>query len=214
VIEVRSYRRVFELERRIYRIDRLRLNPSGVPVRGIVYFLVLVAAAALAGSLPGLSLLAGALPWYVRVLALPGLLAALLSVVRLEGRPFHIAAYVLLRYCAQARRLAGLERRATVGTRWRPPELLLLPDGSDGALRRMRYCGPGAVLVAVAHERAAGRNGRDLAIRELPGGGPLARAEVISLFAGARLQVRPASAQGWRRALAWISGRRERSAAS
>ena len=35
-IEVRSYRTVFDLERRLYRIDRLRLNPGGVPVRGIV----------------------------------------------------------------------------------------------------------------------------------------------------------------------------------
>ena len=29
--EIRSYRRVFDLERRIYSIDRLRLNPGGVP---------------------------------------------------------------------------------------------------------------------------------------------------------------------------------------
>ena len=28
---------VFALERRIYRIDTLRLNPSGVPLRGIGY---------------------------------------------------------------------------------------------------------------------------------------------------------------------------------
>ena len=34
LMEVRSYRRVFDLERRIYRVDRLRLNPGGVPVRG------------------------------------------------------------------------------------------------------------------------------------------------------------------------------------
>ena len=43
VMEVRSYRRVFDLERRIYSIDRMRLNPSGVPLRGVVYFLVLAA---------------------------------------------------------------------------------------------------------------------------------------------------------------------------
>ena len=45
-MEIRSYRAVFDLERRIYRIDRLRLNPAGVPVRGIVYFLALLAAIA------------------------------------------------------------------------------------------------------------------------------------------------------------------------
>ena len=41
-MEIRSYRRVFDLERRIYRVDRLRLNPGGVPVRGVVYFLVIL----------------------------------------------------------------------------------------------------------------------------------------------------------------------------
>jgi hypothetical protein len=35
-MDIRSYRAVFDLERRIYRIDRLRLNPSGVPVRGVI----------------------------------------------------------------------------------------------------------------------------------------------------------------------------------
>jgi hypothetical protein len=33
-MEIRSFRRVFDLERRIYRVDRLRLNPGGIPVRG------------------------------------------------------------------------------------------------------------------------------------------------------------------------------------
>jgi hypothetical protein len=206
VIEVRSYRRVFELERRIYRIDRLRLNPAGVPVRGIVYFLVLVAVGALAGSTPLLSLAAGTLPWYVRVLALPGILAALLTVIRLEGRPFHIAAFALLRYWAQPRRLAGLERRASVGARWHPPQLLLLPDGSDAVLRRLRYSGPGVALVAVAHERTGRRYRRDLELRGVRAGRAPARAQVIALAAGARLSVRPVRARDRRRTRARSTG--------
>ncbi len=43
MIEIRSYRRVFDLERRIYSVDQLRLNPGGVPVRGVLYFLALLA---------------------------------------------------------------------------------------------------------------------------------------------------------------------------
>ena len=43
MIEIRSYRRVFDLERRVYSVDRLRLNPGGVPVRGIVYLLAILA---------------------------------------------------------------------------------------------------------------------------------------------------------------------------
>ena len=46
LMEIHSYRRVFDLERRVYSVDRLRLNPSGVPVRGIVYFLAVVAGGA------------------------------------------------------------------------------------------------------------------------------------------------------------------------
>jgi hypothetical protein len=210
VIEVRSYRRVFELERRIYRIDRLRLNPGGVPVRGIVYFLALAALGALAGGTPPLSLAARALPWYVRMLALPGILAALLTVIRLEGRPFHIAAWALLRYWSRPHRLAGLERPASVGVRWRPSELLLLPDGSDAVLRRLRYSGPGAALVAVAHERTRRRRGRDLVVRGLPNGAPLARAEVVALFAGARLTVRPARPRDRRRVGSFVRETRGR----
>ena len=40
MIEIRSFRRVFDLERRVYSVDRFRLNPAGVPVRGILYLLV------------------------------------------------------------------------------------------------------------------------------------------------------------------------------
>jgi hypothetical protein len=157
VIELRSYRRVFELERRIYRIDRLRLNPGGVPVRGIVYFLVLTAISVLAAGLPLLAPLSKVAPWYVRALVMPGLLSALLALINLEGRPFHLAARALLGYEATPRRLAGLARRTSVGGRWLPGEIVLLPDGSDARVRRMRYIGPGAVLVTVAHERSVRR---------------------------------------------------------
>ena len=52
MIEIRSYRAVFDLERRIYRVDQLRLNPGGIPVRGVVYFLAILAATLIAGGLP------------------------------------------------------------------------------------------------------------------------------------------------------------------
>src|ERR1700685_3026622 len=93
VIEIRSYRAVFDLERRIYRIDRLRLNPGGIPVRGVVYFLAILLAVLLAARLPLLAVVARALPWYLRDLALPGASAATLTVIRVEGRPFHLAAH-------------------------------------------------------------------------------------------------------------------------
>ena len=75
-MEIRSYRRVFDLERRVYSVDRLRLNPSGVPVRGVAYFVAVLAARCLLEppvTRAGLDLV----PWYLRDLLLPGLSATL-----------------------------------------------------------------------------------------------------------------------------------------
>ena len=201
-MEIRSYRRVFDLERRIYRVDRLRLNPTGVPVRGIVYFLVLLIGALLAGRLPAAHLLARAIPWYGRYLVAPGMLAALLAVIRVDGRSFHHAARALLRYRAGPRRLAGLgpcrgRDRAPAGVHWVPDEIVMLPDGSDSRTRRFRYTGPGALLVAVAHQRTAARGPlvwlglrAHVTVRPTAGSARPKRGEVIVLERNARLSVR------------------------
>jgi hypothetical protein len=203
-MEIRSYRTVFDLERRIYRVDRLRLNPGGIPLRGIVYFLAILAMSLLAGRLPLIGLLARALPWYLRDLLAPGAMAALLTMIKVEGRPFHLAALALARYGAGPRELAGLRPRVSSDRRWRLDELVVLPDGSDSRLRRLRYSGPGAVLVSAAHVRAewsAGplrwlTGGTSIAIGALPGRRAPARGQVIALVAGARLEVRTPRAGG------------------
>ncbi|MEA2313840.1 MAG: hypothetical protein QOI03_532, partial [Solirubrobacteraceae bacterium] len=104
-MEIRSYRRVFDLERRIYRVDQLRLNPGGIPVRGIVYFLAIIATSVLVGRLPLLSSLAAAVPWYVRDLLVPAALATVLGAIRVEGRPFHLAARAIVRHRLSPRTL-------------------------------------------------------------------------------------------------------------
>jgi hypothetical protein len=222
-VEIRSYRRVFALERRIYRIDRLRLNPSGLPVRGVVYFLALLAAAACLAHLPLFGIATGMLPWYLRYLALPGASATLLTVISIDGRPFHVAACALLRHLTGPRvraRAAGpgwaSRPRVESGTvadfvprqRWHPEPIAMLPDGGEARIRRLRYTGPGAVLVAVEHERAGrvneqgtvglGRRGRRsrLILRELPGGRTLSQGTVIALAPGARLLVKPERKHG------------------
>ena len=190
-MEIRSYRRVFDLERRIYRVDRLRLNPGGVPVRGVVYFLAILAGALIAGRLPLLGNATGLLPWYLGDLALPAASAAILTMIRVEGRPFHMAARAVLRYRTEPRRLAGARRCNGPGERWCPEEIVLLPDGSDSRMRHMRYTGPGAVLVSVKHEPLpTGPRNPSLTLRGLPGGGVLKRAQVIALAPGARLMIR------------------------
>jgi hypothetical protein len=169
-MEIRSYRAVFDLERRIYRIDRLRLNPGGIPLRGVVYCLAILAVLALAGAVPLLGAVVRALPWYLRDLALPAGSAAVLTMIRVEGRPFHLAAAALLRHALGPRHLAGMlaDRRSIARTRvrgWRPDDLLVLPDGSDARLRRLRYTGPGAVRMPAGKQVVVLELGAQLLVR-------------------------------------------------
>ncbi len=207
MIEIRSYRRVFDLERRIYSVDRLRLNPGGVPVRGVVYFVAILSAGLIAAGLPLVGALARELPWYLRDIALPGAGATVLSAIRVEGRTFHLAARALVRYWIGPRRLAGMRRCAAVGEMWCPEQIVLLPDGSDSRMRRLRYKGPGAVLVSVEHERRGrarehGTSGSArpglrpvLTLRAPAGARALEEGQIISLGSGVRLLVRSNAAR-------------------
>ena len=87
-----------------------------------------------------------------------------------------------------------------MGVRWHPEEIIFLPDGSDSRMRRLSYTGPGAVLVAVEHDRAeeAGRRWLgDLRVRHRPAltlwqssrGAAHKGGQVIELASGARLVV-------------------------
>ena len=200
-LEICSFRTVFDLERRIYRIDRLRLNPQGVPVRGIVYALALMAGGGVAGRLPGLGSLLAAMPWYLRDVGLPVGLAALLGMLRIDGRPFHLFARALLRRLAGPRWLSGLAPAGRPGGVWVPPDVVSLPDGSDAFARRLRFRGPGAVLVAAPHERrvwtrglaARGLRRADITLHTLGRPAPGGRAQVLEVAAGTRLETRGGS---------------------
>jgi hypothetical protein len=198
-MELRSYRRVFDLERRIYRVDRFRLNPAGIPVRGVVYLLSILLAVLFVGRLPVIGPIVSGVPWFLRYLALPGSASALLTVVRIEGRPFHLAARALLRQRAggsgDGLRVARESLRSRRGGRWSPPPILILPDGCDCS-RRLRYTGPGALLVAVAHERETSRGPlvrlglrSDVRVRRDASAERPASGAVIMLDRGARLSV-------------------------
>lgn len=74
----------------------------------------------------------------------------------------------------------------------------MLPDGSDSRMRALRYTGPGAVLVAVAHQREVSRMGAGsflgcrprLTLREPPDARARVRGQVIELDRAVRLRVR------------------------
>jgi hypothetical protein len=201
-VEVRSFHAVFDLERRIYRVDRLRLNPAGVPVRGVLYFAGLSIVVAVAARLPVVGWALGRLPWFIRYLAAPGALAALLAMLRVDGRPFHRSMGPMLRLVTGPRTMSRLSPCQPFGTIWRPRGLVLIPDGSDPHIRDFRYRGPGAALVLREHERIAfarvgSATAADVpAIRGVVNARPLAVGRVVGVPRGGTLvvrRVRPAS---------------------
>lgn len=197
-IEIHSYRTVFQLDRRIYRVDRLRLNPGGVPLRALLYCAALCASSVVMARLPLIGMLLGIVPWSVRDLLAPIVLAWLLTMIRVDGRPSHLAARTLLRYAFASHQLTALDRRSRIGQAWRPTSIVVLPDGSDGRLRRLRCQGPGKVRVAPAHEwteRELGPLARllrrpELTLMELTHHRAPAQAVPIVLAQGASLRVR------------------------
>lgn len=158
-VEIASYRDVFDLERRIYRIDRLRLNPGGVPLRGVVYALLGAVAVVALDNVPLLGVLLRLMPWYVRYLAVPGLLGALGCTARIAGRPFHLAGRGLVLQCLRPRQLSGFARCARIGSRWHPPPVIVVDDGSGARPRRLVYSGPGVVAVRREHRVSRHRTG-------------------------------------------------------
>src|SRR5215212_7290894 len=106
---IRSYRRVFEVDRRIYRVDRWALPvPGGVPLRAVGYFAAALLAMIAAGALPGTSELAGALSAPIRFVVLPLAVAVLGTQAAPDGRAAHRFAWDWLRLRVRAqRRSAG-----------------------------------------------------------------------------------------------------------
>lgn len=199
-MEIRSYRRVFDLERRIYRIDQVRLNPNGVPVRGVAYFVAIAALLLILERLPLVGALAAPIPWYLRDVGFPALGASLLTVTRVDGRRFDLAVAALLRDRLGARRFASLRPLGggDAGASWRPQPLLMLPDGSDHRLRRASYRGPGVAYVLRRHECEARRDRvargvsvrADIAVHEPRQAGRGETERVILLERGTRLSIR------------------------
>ncbi len=203
MIEIRSFRRVFDLERRIYAIDGMRLNPSGVPLRGVVYLMGTVVFAALLaavlGALPLTGAIVSAIPWWLRDAAMPAALAAVLAMIRVDGRTFHFAARAQLKLAFSPRNVCGLSHPSRTGRAWRPPPLVVLPDGSDARPRALRFTGPGAVLVRAPLAVLPLLGRRSVRLGRAAEGARSDTGRVVVLRAGTRLWVE-AGAGGWRKA--------------
>jgi hypothetical protein len=193
-LEIRSYRSVFALERRLYRVDAIRLNPSGIPLRGVAYAACLAALGVMSGSLPLTRWIVEVIPWYLRDLAFPIGLGAALATVKIEGRHFHTSAVAILRRAAGPSSLIMFGKASRWRARYQPASVMFLVDGSEAVPRNMRYAGPGVAVIRYAHDRVVwppslvpGIRPR-VAIYPLPGAGRRA-SEAVELARGSILVV-------------------------
>src|SRR3954454_24658794 len=190
---IRSYRRVFEVDRRIYRVDRWALPvPGGVPLRAVAYFVAAVLAVLVGGSLPGIGELVAGVSAPLRFVVAPLAAAVLGTQAAPDGRVAHRFAWDWLRVRLRARRRCGGRVVTLEGepVTWHG-ELALRCDGEGAQLRRGRVRGPVRVTFNVPvglHHGGGGliaqpRSDGESPVGEVP--------QAVVLCAGVALEVRP-----------------------
>jgi hypothetical protein len=184
---IRSYRVCFELERRIHQVDRWRIPvPYGIPLRGLAYAALVLAAVLVAGRLPLIGAILGLLHPALRLVVIPVVSAALLTRLRVDGRPAHAAALAWVRWRAGARRLSALRPSAAPAPA-RLPDVELVPDEDTSHYRPARIGGP--CELTLRYPASARRRGRTLELRQ-SSERPMWRGKRIALRPGQRVRVR------------------------
>jgi hypothetical protein len=146
--QIRSYHRAFHFELMLYTLGNLRpWRP--IPARGVFYTAVCVLVMVALAHAPAIGGVTSGLGPVAVYGVIPLGLGWLLTVARVEGRRFHIAARVWARHIRTGRTLSGGYRAMKrPGSRWRPRRLLVINDGTDGAPPTgLRLEGPGRVLL-------------------------------------------------------------------
>jgi hypothetical protein len=185
---VRSYRPVFEVDRRIYRVDRWVLPvPGGVPLRGVVYFVCGLLAVLAAARLPVLGVVVGGVSAPIRYVVVPFGLALLGTQAAPDGRASHRFALDWLRLRVRARRRCAGRVVALDGEPVRWDGLLATRwDAEAPALHGARVRGPARVRFAAPVVVSQRRRGRVIARARIDG----ARGAAVVLGAGQVLEVR------------------------
>jgi hypothetical protein len=198
-IQLRGYRRVFRIERRLYKFDRWRIPyPHGVPLRGIGYFLILELTAFALSRLPVLGALLALPSPVIPFLGLPAAGAFLLMQGRIDGRPPHHVLASLLRFALAPRCLAGLSSCPRQGEDVAPvAEVAVAYDGRESFSVPGRVRGPAKITfrypatVAVEgaplwlrdpQKRAA--RARRYRVRRQSGAAPMLRGKTVGVPAG------------------------------
>ena len=189
-LPIHSFRVVFELERRIHKIDRWRLPvPYGIPLRGLGYWAVALVATIVLARLPLVGSAIDVLPAPVRFVVLPVGVAYLLARVEVDGRPAHRAIAAWARLRVSPSRIAAARRVSAHGRVIRLGELTIVPDERTARYRSALIVGPADVLLR--HPFSHGVRGRrrpTLHVRPLPGA-PLLTGKRVQLRDGQRMLV-------------------------
>ncbi len=183
---VRSYRRVFRIDRRIYRVDRWMLPvPGGVPLRGVGYFAVALAAILVLETLPVVGDALGAITAPLRYVVAPLAVAVLGAQVSPDGRSAHrfAAGWLGLRLRARRRSAGRCAPREGERVRW-DGVIATSGDEHSPVLRAGRVEGPAIVTFGVPVDVVLDRRGRRTAR-------PDGEVAAVSLAVGERLEVRP-----------------------
>jgi hypothetical protein len=144
-VVIRSYRRVFEVDRRIYRVDRWALPvPGGVPLRALGYFAATALLMVLLGEL--VSFLSPPL----RFVVVPLAVAVLGSQAAPDGRSAHRFAWDWLCFRLRARRRSAgrVVRLEDEPVRWNGT-LAVRWDVDAAQLHHARVRGPARVTFNV-----------------------------------------------------------------
>jgi hypothetical protein len=181
---IRSYRRVFEVDRRIYRIDRWALPvPGGIPLRAVGYFAAAVLLAVLLSVLPGTRGLVGAISAPLRFVVLPLAVAVLGSQAAPDGRAAHRFAADWIGFKLRARRRTAGRVMPLEGepVLWHG-DLGVTWDAHGTRISRAAVTGPARVTFNVPIRM------RGLVVRPAADG---PRGDAVVLCPGVRLEVLP-----------------------
>jgi hypothetical protein len=178
---IRSYRRVFHVDHRVYRVDRWALPvPGGVSLRSVAYFALALLAVLILVRLPGSDLALKMLGAPVRYIILPLAVAVFATQANLDGRAGHRFAlsWLTLRMRQAGARYLPRLRRA------RPARLPVAWDADSPRLRRCRVHGPATVTL---RDPVDLRNDRHLDLIARRGCG---EPQTVHLIPGRKLRVR------------------------
>src|SRR4051794_28395532 len=140
-IPIRSFGVVFDLERRIHKIDRFRVPlPYGLPLRSLCYAIVALAIVLVTSAVPLIGKPIVGIPAPLRLVALPIAAAYALTGLQIDGLPPHVAGATAVRYALRPRRIAAWSpTRVSVV---RVDDITLVCDEHAPQLRLARLQGP------------------------------------------------------------------------